>query len=103
MNTPEDHPESRGGATAVEVEAATPELLPPYRVLLHNDDVNNMLDVVGWLTELTPLSRAAAAEVTLEAHMRGLSPVVVVHHELAELYRDRLRSRLLTVSIERAD
>lgn len=103
MNTPEDHPDSPGGATAVEVEAAPPKLLPLYRVLLHNDDVNNMLDVVGWLTELTPLSRAAAAEVTLEAHMRGVSAVVVVHHELAEFYRDRLRSRLLTVSIEPTD
>ena len=103
MNTPEDHPESHGGATATQVEVAPPKLLPPYRVLLHNDDVNNMLDVVGWLTELTPLTRAAAAEVTLEAHMRGMAPVVVVHHELAELYRDRLRSRLLTVSIEPID
>ena len=35
--------------------------------------------------------------------MRGVSAVVVVHHELAELYRDRLRSRLLTVSIEPTD
>lgn len=103
MNTPEDHPESHGGATATQVEVAPPKLLPPYRVLLHNDDVNNMLDVVGWLTELTPLTRAAAAEVTLEAHMRGVSPVVVVHHELAEFYRDRLRSKLLTVSIEPID
>lgn len=103
MNMPEDHPDSPGVATSIQDEAAAPELLPPYRVLLHNDDVNNMLDVVGWLTELTPLNRAAAAEVTLEAHMRGVSAVVVVHHELAELYRDRLRSRLLTVSIEPTD
>ena len=103
MNMPEDHPDSPGVATTIQDEAAAPKLLPPYRVLLHNDDVNNMLDVVGWLTELTPLTRAAAAEVTLEAHMRGMAPVVVVHHELAEFYRDRLRSRLLTVSIEPTD
>lgn len=77
-------------------------LLPPYRVLLHNDDVNEILDVVDAVVDTTPLGRAQASEVALEAHMQGVALVLTTHHELAELYEDRLSSRGLTVTIEPA-
>lgn len=89
-----------GAATGLKARVAPPRHLPPYRVLLHNDDVNEIHQVIAWLTELTPLAHSRAAQVTLEADVRGVSLVLVTHRELAELYRDQLRTRRLTVTIE---
>jgi len=74
--------------------------LPPYRVLLHNDDVNNDVFVVSSLVELTPLPRERAVEVMREAHKTGVALVVVTHKERAELYKDQFTSKKLTVTIE---
>ena len=92
-----------GAAVEFKPRPAPPRHLPPYRVLLHNDDVNEVQQVIAWLTELTPLAHARAVEVTLEADVRGVSLVIVTHRELAELYRDQLRTRRLTVTIEHQD
>lgn len=88
---------------------ATPELahpivdrLPPYAVLLHNDEQTEMLDVIETITELTPLNRHRAVEVMLEAHMQGVSLVLTTHRELAELYMEQFESKGLTVTIEPA-
>lgn len=91
-------------ATAV-AESVRPRVdhLPPWRVLLHNDDVNDAADVVESLTMLTPLPRRRAVEVMMEAHTKGLALVMITHRERAELYRDQLQSRRLTVTIEPAD
>jgi ATP-dependent Clp protease adapter protein ClpS len=35
-----------------------PQPLPPWKVLLHNDDKNDVLFVVTTIMELTPLNRA---------------------------------------------
>lgn len=77
--------------------------LPPFRVLLHNDDENDMFYVVETLVELTPLTKSQATQVMLEAHMSGCSLVLTTHKERAELYRDQFRSRFLVASIESAD
>ncbi len=79
------------------------DLLPPFRVLLHNDDVNEMGYVVETLVALTPLNPPHAARVMLEAHHRGVALVLVTHRERAELYVDQFRSKRLTASIERAE
>jgi ATP-dependent Clp protease adaptor protein ClpS len=92
-------PQSTGGLD-LKAQPSSPGLMPRYRVLLHNDDIHAIHQVVAWLTELTPLAYARAAEVTLEADVRGVSLVLVTHMELAELYRDQLRTRRLTVTIE---
>jgi ATP-dependent Clp protease adaptor protein ClpS len=76
--------------------------LPPFRVLLHNDDVNAIDDVVEWLVEVTPLGAPAAMRVTMEAQLRGLALVMVAHRERAEFYTDRLRSKGLTATFEAA-
>lgn len=76
--------------------------LPPYRVLLHNDDRNDMVHVVASLVELAALPRARAVQVMLTAHTRGLALVAVTHKERAELYQDQFRSKGLTVTIEPA-
>jgi ATP-dependent Clp protease adaptor protein ClpS len=78
-------------------------LLPPYKVLLHNDDVNSMDHVVRSLLRSVPnLGRAAALRIMLEAHLTGVALVTVCPLELAELYRERLESCGLTATIEPA-
>ena len=80
------------------------ETLPPYRVLLHNDDVNEMGHVVRALLASVPdpgLGAERAMEIMIEAHLRGRAHVIACPLERAELYRDRLESFGLTATIER--
>ncbi len=79
------------------------DLLPPHAVILHNDDVNEMMHVVRSLLRSVPdLSADQAQEIMLEAHLQGRAVVIVCPLELAELYRDRLQSCGLTATIERS-
>jgi ATP-dependent Clp protease adaptor protein ClpS len=79
------------------------DYLPPYAVVLHNDDVNSMEHVVVALLKSVPeLSAEKAFDVMLEAHSKGRAVVVVCPLERAELYRDRIRSFSLGCSIEKA-
>lgn len=78
----------------------THEPLPQFRVLLHNDEVNDMGYVVDTLLALTPVSLEKAVEIMTEAHEEGVSLVLVTHRERAELYRDQLLSKRLTATIE---
>jgi ATP-dependent Clp protease adaptor protein ClpS len=77
-----------------------PQMLPPYKVLLHNDDKNDMVYVVGTIVELTPLQKEEAIQRMLEAHETGVALLLVTHKERAELYRDQFASKGLTVTIE---
>ncbi len=79
------------------------KMLPPWRVLLHNDDVNAFESVILTIIELTPLNEQAAVRITEEANRNGVSLVLVTHKERAELYVDQFHSRSLTVSIEPAE
>ena len=72
-------------------------------VVLHNDDFNTMSYVVTCLINAVPgMSEERATEIMVEAHTHGQARVVTCPLELAELYRDRLESLLLTATIERA-
>lgn len=91
--------------------AVTPErrtkdeeaILPPYRVVLHNDDHNSMDHVVrALLTSVPELETERAVEIMYEAHNHGQAQVIVCPLERAELYRDRLESHGLTATIEKA-
>jgi len=101
--------EQQGGAAAVAEKPApakTPpklDKLPPYRVLLHNDDTNDMFHVIRSIVELTPHNMLRARQIMLEAHTTGVAIVMVTHRERAELYRDQFRSKSLTVTIEPAE
>jgi ATP-dependent Clp protease adaptor protein ClpS len=87
----------------VQRERTLDELLPPWRVVLHNDDVNDMLHVVrALLASIPELDAERATEVMLTAHERGSADVITCPRERAELYRDRLESFGLTATIERA-
>lgn len=76
------------------------DALPPFKVLLHNDDVNSLEHVVESIVELTPLDHTKAVHTTLEAHASGVALVLTTHKERAELYKDQFASKKLVVTIE---
>jgi ATP-dependent Clp protease adaptor protein ClpS len=93
----------RPAEAPVEEPRSIDETLPPYRVVLHNDDVNSMDHVVRSLVESVPeLSMERAVEIMLEAHLHDRAEVIVCPLERAELYRDRLTTFQLTATVERA-
>ena len=78
-------------------------ILPPWKVLLWNDDHNEMLYVVRSILKAVPgVSRTQALAIMLEAHNSGKAVVTTCPLEHAELYRDRLQSFGLTSTIEPA-
>jgi ATP-dependent Clp protease adaptor protein ClpS len=96
-------PESPGaGGAAVQTRPARPKIrrLPPWKVLLHNDDVSLMEDVIAAIVELTTLRRQDAILRMLEAHTRGLTLLLTTHREHAELLQEQFTSKRLTVTIE---
>ena len=90
--------------TRVDVDVdALKRLVPPWRVILHNDDVNTMEHVVRSLLRcVPPLTPEDAARIMQAAHEHGQAHVVECPKETAELYRDRLESCGLTATIEPA-
>jgi ATP-dependent Clp protease adaptor protein ClpS len=80
-----------------------PKHLPPWKVLLHNDDKNDMLHVVQTIVQLTPLKEQEALLRMKEAHETGVALLLTTHKERAELYLEQFQSKSLTVTIEPAE
>jgi ATP-dependent Clp protease adaptor protein ClpS len=80
-----------------------PKMLPPWKVLLHNDDKNDMYFVVASIIELTPLKEQEAEQRMVEAHKTGVALLLTTHKERAELYKDQFESKGLVVTIEPAE
>jgi len=80
-----------------------PQMLPPWKVLLHNDDKNEVAHVVHTIMELTTLKEQDAKLRTKEAHETGVALLLTTHKERAELYKDQFESKGLTVTIEPAE
>ena len=102
--------ESGGTATAKPKRAAKttpkqkpPQMLPPWKVLLHNDDKNSRDFVVDSIIELTPLKKQDAKLRMKEADETGVALLLTTHKERAELYKDQFESKGLTVTIEPAE
>ena len=84
-------------------EEALLALIPPYRVILHNDDHNTMDHVVESLVRCVPsLTVESAAAIMIEAHNEGLATVIECPKEAAEHYREALEGCGLTATIEPA-
>ena len=84
-------------------EETLTRLLPPYRVIIHNDDHNSMDHVVRSLLRCVPsLTVERAAEIMFEAHQHGQATVITCPKEAAEHYRDGLESCGITATIEPA-
>jgi ATP-dependent Clp protease adaptor protein ClpS len=76
-------------------------LLPPYKVILFNDDYNDMDYVVAVLLRtINNLSQQEAERIMLTAHLTGSAVVVVCPKEIAEYYQERLLGYGLTATIE---
>jgi ATP-dependent Clp protease adapter protein ClpS len=80
-----------------------PQPLPPWKVLLHNDDNNDMNFVVESIVELTPLNEQDATLRMKEADESGVALLLVTHKERAELYVEQFQTKSLTVTIEPAE
>ncbi|CAN5332382.1 hypothetical protein BH09PLA1_BH09PLA1_20620 [soil metagenome] len=80
-----------------------PQPLPPWKVLLHNDDKNDFDFVIDTIVALTPLNEQDASKRTQEAHRSGVALLLTTHKERAELYREQFQSKGLTVTIEPAE
>ena len=84
-------------------EETLTRLLPPYRVILHNDDHNSMDHVVRSLLRcVQSLSIEDAVAIMTTAHKNGQATVIECPKEAAEHYRDALESCGLTATIEPA-
>jgi ATP-dependent Clp protease adapter protein ClpS len=100
----------KDGSAAVQAKPARkkapkrkpPQPLPPWKVLLHNDDKNDIVFVIKTIMELTPLKEQDAKLRTEEANESGVALLLTTHRERAELYKDQFESKGLTVTIEPA-
>ena len=80
--------------------ARKPKQLPPYKVLLHNDEVNTFDHVIRSVVELAALAPEEAIIKAIEAHETGVSLLLVTHLERAELYVDQFATKKITVTTE---
>ena len=98
-------PDSPQGGTATKSKPKLPPTkpLPLWKVLLHNDDKNDMGFVVTSIVELTPLNEQEAVVRMKEADETGVALLLTTHKERAELYQEQFQSKGLTVTIEPAE
>ena len=82
-----------------QVEERT-ELMPMYKVIVHDDDVNTMDFVVQVFQEVFKYELEKCVEHMLEVHNTGISLLKVEPLEHAELHMDQLVSFGLTSTIE---
>jgi ATP-dependent Clp protease adaptor protein ClpS len=84
-----------------EIKRLRVKLLPPYKVILFNDDYNDMDYVVFVLLHtINNLSQQEAEYIMLTTHLTGSAVVVVCPKETAEYYQERLLGYGLTATIE---
>lgn len=76
------------------------KLLPPYNVILFNDEYNSMDYVVSVLLHtINTLTQAEAEQIMLTAHLMGSAIVITCPKETAEFYQERILSHGLTATI----
>lgn len=78
------------------------EQLPPWKVILHDDDVNTAEYIVKKLQEITRLTEDIAEQRTLEAHKKGLALLLITHMERAELFVEMFASCGIDVTTEKS-
>ena len=70
------------------------------QVVLHNDDVNDMLHVVLCLMRVFGHNEALAVKIMMEAHDHARAVAEVEPETPALLHRDQLRSQGLVATVE---
>jgi len=74
--------------------------MPPFKVVLHNDDVNTFDHVILTILKLTPLKEQDAITKTVEAHETGHAVLLITNKERAELYVEQFATFGLIVTCE---
>jgi ATP-dependent Clp protease adaptor protein ClpS len=92
---------NQGGVEILEQNDTQTNLIPMYKVLVHDDNVNTMDHVVRVFQDVFKYELEKCIILMLEVHNTGISLVKVEPLEYAELHRDQLQSYGLTVSIEK--
>lgn len=88
-------------ATTVAAKINTRTIDPKmYKVILHNDDHNNMVHVVRSLMQVFRIDEHEATRIMIEAHEQGLALCTIEPLERAELHKEQLRSFSLTATLE---
>ena len=92
-------PADGGGATTATAPVKKPappkrkpKKLPPYKVLLHNDDANTFEHVIRSVVRLTPLAEEEAIIRAIEAHEQDVALLLVTD--------DRPATRRLGIDID---
>ena len=80
-----------------------PQPLPPWKVLLHNDDENDFGHVIETIVMLTTLNEQEAKQRMMEADKTGVALLLTTHKERAELYQEQFQSKGMVVTIEPAE
>jgi len=89
------------GIKPEEIVCRRTQLLPPYKVILFDDDHNEMNYVIFALIHaVTNLTSEEAERIMLTAHLTGKAIVIVCPKEAAEYYQERILSYGLTATIE---
>jgi len=80
------------------------KLLPPYKVIIHNDDHTPMeVVIIALLKSVPSLNAAAAVNIMMTAHNEGTAVVIACPKETAELYQSRILSYKINCTIELDD
>jgi len=79
-----------------------PGPLPPFKLILLPDNLNELMFIVRIVMELTRRCRAEATHKMWEAHHSGRSVLLITYKERAELYVEQFASKGLRVIIEPA-
>ena len=88
------------GTVTETVEQQQVRHMPPFKVLLHNDDVNTFEHVIITILKLTPLEEPEAIARTIEAHETGHAVLLITNRERDELYVEQFASCSLTATCE---
>lgn len=85
----------------LEKKSVQRQIMPLYKVLLHNDDFNPMEYVIEILVQTIPrLKPTRARSIMIEAHTSGTAIVVLCAQEHAEFYSESLNGHGLTSTFE---
>lgn len=94
-----------GDGSTTTLERPTPqpqvEQLPPWKVILHDDKINEAEFVVNKVQEITKLEEKIAVQRVLEAHKNGIALLLTTHREKAELFVEMFETYQITVTMEK--
>ena len=76
--------------------------LPPWKVILHNDDVNTAEFVTEKVQEIVHLPEHEAVTKVLKAHEEGRALLTSTHKEKAELFVEQFTSYKIEATMEKA-